>query len=328
MENQLNKPRVFLSHSSNDVSLIETMQADFRACQIDSWRDQTDIRDGQPWMEAIFEHGIPACDAILAYFTPEALNSRTFAREVDAAILLKLRDNNIAFLPYVCEGSFRKELRLDIQSLHCREWNLTNYSTILPSVVGEIWRSYLDRVVVDATRNEKLKRLELEIEVDRLKKKASGSIFTPKEETEFDYLRKSLDIELELKIGAYALDYDEILRERRWMGNFTVVKSFLDLLVGEFRQNHRFLSNRDFRQTRERILNLLGEIGAEYSFGEVFPFSNFIPTLIKFELLSNNRDYVESYEYTKKMRRFVYWLEYHKIEYRQPSIDLHLFEDR
>jgi hypothetical protein len=42
---------------------------------IDDWIDTEDIRDGRPWLNEIFEHGIPTCDAILVYLTENSLKS-------------------------------------------------------------------------------------------------------------------------------------------------------------------------------------------------------------------------------------------------------------
>lgn len=69
MESRLNKPRVFLSHSKSDKSFIELINNDLRKCQIDPWLDSEEIRHGKPWLDTIFEDGIPTCDSVLVYFT-------------------------------------------------------------------------------------------------------------------------------------------------------------------------------------------------------------------------------------------------------------------
>src|SRR6266446_3523425 len=101
MKERVNKPRAFLSYSSEDVPFIERIETDLRRCQIETWRDRTEIRDGQAWQEAIFEDGLPTCDVIIAYFTDSSLTSGMFAREVDAAQIRQLKDSGVSFLPYV-----------------------------------------------------------------------------------------------------------------------------------------------------------------------------------------------------------------------------------
>src|SRR6266478_52687 len=114
MKDKLNKPRAFLSYSSQDLAFIERIESDLRSCQIESWLDRTQIRDGRPWLDAIFEEGIPTCDVIIAYFTENSLSSGMVAKEVDAAFIGQLRDNGISFLPYINQSEIRSQLRLDI----------------------------------------------------------------------------------------------------------------------------------------------------------------------------------------------------------------------
>lgn len=196
MRERINKPRVFLSHARKDVAFIERIENDLRRCQIDSWRDQNEIRDGQPWMSAIFEDGIPTCDAILAYFTNNSLGSEMVAKEVDSAILRRLSDSKIAFLPYVDENATRPKLRIDIQTLNCRIWNEENYYEILPSIVAEIWRSFLERSLENAVLSERNRRLELELELQKIND-GNTSVFSGHEENEFQYIYKNLNRDLE-----------------------------------------------------------------------------------------------------------------------------------
>ncbi|HEX8196082.1 MAG TPA: toll/interleukin-1 receptor domain-containing protein [Pyrinomonadaceae bacterium] len=150
MKQRINKPRVFLSHSRHDVEIIEKIENDFRRCQIESWRDQNDIRDGFSWQEAIFGEGIPTCDVIITYYTENSIASQMVRKEVDATFIRQLEDNGIRFLPYVDKDSTRSELRADVKTLQCRVWNNENYNQVLPTVVAEIWRSYMERNIAIA----------------------------------------------------------------------------------------------------------------------------------------------------------------------------------
>jgi hypothetical protein len=57
-----------------------------------------------------------------------------------------------------------------------------------PTVVDEVWRSYLERVVTIATVLEKTKRLEAELELQTLRASLNSSPFSPQEESEFQHI--------------------------------------------------------------------------------------------------------------------------------------------
>lgn len=202
MENK-NKPKVFLSHSKKDISFINKIYDDLRKCQIDTWKDDIDIRHGKPWLDEIFRYGIPNCDCILVYVTDNSIKSEMVKKEIDASVIQKLKDNNVAFIPYVSSTEIRDKLRSDIQALQAPEWNDSNYSEVLPKVVAEIWRSYLERTVQTAVSNEKVNRLQAELELKELKSKKNESMFTDGEIKDYEYIYNALNkieqIEINLK---------------------------------------------------------------------------------------------------------------------------------
>jgi hypothetical protein len=190
---RLNRPRVFLSHSKADVEFIQRLYEDLRHCQIEPWLDSEDIRHGRPWLDAIFEGGIPACDAVMVYFTESSIESTMVKKEMDAAILQQLRDKRVAFLPYIDQQSLRRRLRADIQAVQVLEWNESNYERLLPSVVAEIWRSYLERTLASSLQEERVKRLEAELELKKRENAGSAAVFSPSEEAEFSHIWARLD---------------------------------------------------------------------------------------------------------------------------------------
>lgn len=190
-----NKPRVFLSHSKRDEDFIKQLHEDLRRCQVDPWLDAEDIRHGEPWLDAIFESGIAACDCILVYLTDSSIDSPMVRKEIDASVLQKLRDNKVGFLPYVSRAELRGRLRADLQSLQVNVWNAGNYAVLLPRVVAEIWRSFFERSVTGAVSEERARRLELELELERTRQGAEGSIFSRTEDNEFSYIWGQLDRE-------------------------------------------------------------------------------------------------------------------------------------
>ncbi len=188
MKHRVNKPRVFLSHSKKDISFIQRLCEDLRRCQIEPWLDEYEIRHGQPWLDAIFEDGMPVCDAVIAYITKNSITSAVVRKEIDVGILRKLSDSHIAFLPYVQESALRAELRVDLQALQIAEWNNDNYSGILPRVVSEVWRSFLERTVVGAIQRERLGRLEAELRLAEIEKQEMASLFSQGEAQDFEYI--------------------------------------------------------------------------------------------------------------------------------------------
>ena len=193
MEYLRNRPRVFLSHSKADIGFIKRVDDDLRGCQIDPWLDSQEIRHGQPWLDAIFESGIPTCDCVLVYLTESSIESNMVKKEIDAGIIRKLKDSQIAFLPYVSRAEIRDKLRTDLQTLQVPEWNENNYHSMLPRVVAEIWHSYMDRAIIMATSEEKVKRLEAQSIVDKMEKEAKERIFSEGEDKDFKYIQKAMD---------------------------------------------------------------------------------------------------------------------------------------
>lgn len=193
MEPRMNNPRVFLSHSKADIAFIENLKSDLQRCQINTWLDSDDIRHGRPWLEAIFEYGIPTCDAVLVYFTEASIESKMVKKEMDAGIIHQLQDGKVAFLPYVIDEEVRRKLRPDIQALQTHIWNDSNYAELLPQVVAEIWRCFLERTVPHAVQAEQVKRLQAELSLETLKKESAHNVFSQAEETEFRYLWKTFD---------------------------------------------------------------------------------------------------------------------------------------
>ncbi|MGH1363897.1 MAG: toll/interleukin-1 receptor domain-containing protein [Calditrichia bacterium] len=197
MNERIDKPRVFLSHSSKDKPFIRKVEADLRRCQINTWLDEIDIRHGQSWLSAIFEDGLPNCDSVLVYLTKDSIESEMVKKEMDAGILGKLNDGNVSFLPYVSDSKLRSALRIDLQGLHVLEWNEDNYYELLPVIVAEIWRSYTERRVAHAVQSEKVRRLEAELELEKTK---SDSPFSGQEDAEFENIYRKTNRSLSFSV--------------------------------------------------------------------------------------------------------------------------------
>jgi hypothetical protein len=231
---RLNKPRVFLSHASPDRDFVERLSGDLRKCQMEPWLDTEEIRDGRPWLKMIFEDGIPACDSVIVYFTQHSLRSQMVSKEIDAALVEQLANSCISFLPYVSESKLRSSLRSDIRSLHCREWNADNYSNLLPSVVAEIWRGYLEKTVKAATIEEENQRLRLELELRIVRDQYESSVFTNSENSDFEHISKMLDRRIEFSLAIY----DSRPTSRTVIGHDTFRLSLLAVLARCIQEGH------------------------------------------------------------------------------------------
>lgn len=337
MRERQNKPKVFLSHAHKDVEFIKKVQSDLRSCQIESWRDEDDIRDGQPWLEAIFEDGIPTCDAILAYFTPHSLASAMVGKEVDSAIIRRLSDSNVAFLPYVSAASVRDEMRVDLRTLQCREWNDQNYHEIFPRIVSEIWRSFMERTVAIAIASEKTARLEAELELSRIKEERVASVFTKSEDIEFEYIRKQLDIPIEVKFDVF----DETLEPN---GSKSSLKSgkcicqadFLGFLIYSKRVDQYYVpTGSSIFETGEFVKSKISETRPQISFVDARSSKpNWYELLSRYGLIdyvpdnSNGRVWrSSSHIYTEKMGRFMFWLEFNDLIPDEPNVEVTNFEE-
>jgi hypothetical protein len=320
MEERINKPRVFLSHSKKNVDFIEKLATDLRKCQIEPWLDTDQIRHGKSWQNSIFEDGIPTCDAIIVYFTEISIQSTIVKKEMDAGLLQNIKDNNVAFLPYVNDEKIREELRADIQALQVPVWNDKNYAALLPIVVSEIWRSYLERTTSSAIKNERLKRVEAELELTKYKNQPE-SVFSVSENKEFEFIWNSFD-----KKYIFSLkEYVSIERENSVMKKLRN-KLELQLSTIFFLLNELFTVDYVESQLRKEINELACKVAkVDMNSGRfIFDHSesqNITDDLlthglveaISYTISSEGSEYLETaFQFTKKYFRFRFWLAYNK----------------
>jgi hypothetical protein len=318
MRERINKPRVFLSHARKDAAFIERIENDLDKYGIYTWRDKKEIRDGQPFMETIFEYGIPTCDAVLVYFTDNSVNSPMVKKEIDSALLRLLEDSNVAFLPYVNVEDIRKKLRADIRILQCRVWNEDNYDEILPSVVAEIWRSFSERNIENAVLHEKNKRLELELEINRLNQLQGEDIFTQQEEREFQYIFDKLDVSLDVSIPIHISSKDGGYFANV-VGHLIAKISFIYFLLKFIKAGNASFYSYSFSKTLFDDLDenfYPKEILRNRRVGNFEIESAFISNLVTFNLATIRYGELGqiSYPFTQNMNRFIFWIEYKEIK--------------
>jgi hypothetical protein len=237
------KPKVFLSHSRTDQPFIQRTYDDLLRCQIEPWLDTVDIRHGEPWLDAIFEGGIAACDSVLIYLTPASIASPMVKKELDAGLLQKLKDRHVAVLPYISDSNLRDDLRVDLQGLQIVEWNDVNYFTVLPQIVAEVWRSFMERNIAAAVNAERVMRLEAQLAVENLKSQMGAAIFTAAEDKDFEYIFTKLNRKLAV---TYELQGPDEQSRVIKLAEATYMTDLLPTLLRFVSDGHVSFSNREF----------------------------------------------------------------------------------
>jgi hypothetical protein len=205
---------------------------------------------------------------------------------------------------------------------------------MLPSVVAEIWRSYLERTVNAAILREKNRRLELELDLNRMREKYEGTVFTPSEEREFNYLRQKLDRNIKSrftlvkggqneksskKIGyaVYKVNLLSAYYNLIEQGRFRFRRSSIELfLIGRINQAQPPLNDTDLEIDYQEGIkdNLLLEL---HTYGLV--------RMVEADQFQR-QDHV--YELSDKMYRFKYWLDYNNLAVSDVSFEfIEVIED-
>lgn len=328
MLDRLSKPKVFLSHSKANVVFIERLYNDLRKCQIEPWLDSEEIRHGHAWLEAIFEDGLPTCDCILVYLTEESINSSMVKKEIDASIIQQLKNSNVSFLPYVSEASIRSRLRADMQAIQTPELNDRNYTDLLPRIVSEIWRSYLERKIDGAIKSEQVRRLEAELELERIKSKSGGSAFSESESADFQFITSKLDrfeqfeieISLQEQVGEKQQVKWVIQSAERYEVNLLSIIPFIssarDYTFSAYDVSYILLENlfpKDESGNHKKIeCNQYPDLSNELLMYGLLARTPSPPPQGNHEILSMMRG--SSYElvFTEKMEKFKYWMAFNR----------------
>jgi len=317
MEERINKPRVFLSHSKKNVDFIENLAHDLRKCQIEPWLDTDQIRHGRSWQDSIFEYGLPTCDAVIVYFTETSIQSAVVKKEMDVGLLQNIKDSNIAFLPYVSDEKLRAELRPDIQALQVPEWNEKNYYPLLPRVVAEIWRSYLERTINLAIKDERLKRVQLELELEKLKNQPDD-VFSNPENKEFEFISNSFNKIVPFRFILRGVEDGQ--QKVKYTRNGVVYLSTCVALLSDFFDPA--YGSGGLNSTLAQVVMDLIDVEVNVPYPTVTDIPDFMDELLTHGLVDKityttvdeyRSEYVRRfYELSKKYFRYRYWLAYHQ----------------
>ncbi|MBI3984305.1 toll/interleukin-1 receptor domain-containing protein [Candidatus Microgenomates bacterium] len=150
----MSQPRVILSYSRSDETLIRRIQSDLHECGIDAWLDRSDIEPGHPIRQAIFE-ALSTVDALFAYLTPESKDSKWVRAELDAAFLQQARDKGFRALPFVNSTDTIPLLRADIADILCPVISFEQYELGLRKLI---------KAVTDAANERKFWQFHRQVE--------------------------------------------------------------------------------------------------------------------------------------------------------------------
>jgi hypothetical protein len=293
--------------------------------------DTEEIRDGKSWLKVIFEDGIPTCDAVIVYFTENSLASKMVGKEVDAALVEQLSEKGIAFLPYVENEELRAKLRSDIRSLQCRVWNDTNYSKMLPSVVAEIWHTHLERVVQIATLQERSLRLELELEVTRLKEKNINDIFLPAEDTDFKNIYEQMNKQITITYDLWERRKSDRIILGKLIGKETFRFNLFKIMTNYIKEGYVSFDHFLIEHSMGNYLKTCGYPSAvdelDRYYGNIKMNYDYIVNLRtyglirKIQIIDHNNKTTYEEDFTEKMYRFLYWTEYNKYEPKELTFE-------
>jgi len=262
------------------------------------------------------------------------------AKEVDSAILRRLSDSRVVFLPYVDEEATRAKLRVDIQTLQCRVWNNDNYNDIFPSVVAEIWRGYFERSLEIAVATEKARRLELDLELQKIQQ-GNSSFFSNRENGEFQYIYEKLNKTLEFSGIMYEATFTE--KEGKQIKNmpgkvvarYKILIPLIDLLGSFVKLNNRYDNWKlnQYLYAEKKIKNHAAVLPKNDLQRFSFHTPDITQELYAYELLerrveessTNRQTYV--YFFSPKMYRFLFWADFNHLVDDQFSIEITEIED-
>lgn len=308
------KPRVFLSHSTKDKVFIEKLYQDLKKYKIEPWKDTEEIRDGKPWLKVIFEDGIPTCDSLIVYLTKNSINSKMVSKEIDAAFIEQLSNSGITILPYIDNAQLRSKLRPDIRSLQCREWNNANYSEFLPSVIAEIWQSYVEKITNIVMQKNVSKKKNIEEKYKRLVAKTHGSPFTKSQNKDFEYIRRYLDEDVLITIITTQENSDSDIL------SFPIPKTDEIYSCPFLRLLYRYVNEGNDFYFADKFNSFIRNLLSEKLFDTDDPMEDKLVNAIKPDFTTKLRTVgltkpsSSNFDlFSNKMYRFKYWLEYNKF---------------
>jgi hypothetical protein len=92
------KPRIFISHSSQDKSFTDRLASDLKQAELYVWYDTWEIEPGTSIVSNI-NTGLQDSDYLVVVFSPNSVSSTWVQQELNAALMTELDQGNIIVLP-------------------------------------------------------------------------------------------------------------------------------------------------------------------------------------------------------------------------------------
>jgi len=96
------KPRVFVSHSSQDKEVASELAWNLRLFQFEVWYDEWEIAVGDSIVDKVFD-GLKASDTLIIVLSPASVQSRWVKEELNTAVMRRISENDICILPVLIE---------------------------------------------------------------------------------------------------------------------------------------------------------------------------------------------------------------------------------
>ncbi|HEY0058420.1 MAG TPA: toll/interleukin-1 receptor domain-containing protein [Flavisolibacter sp.] len=165
------RPKIFLSHSKKDKSIIEKIANDLRYSNIDVWYDEWEIPPGESIRKKIFEEGILNCDSFFVYLTSNSVESFWVQKELDSAVIRESEERNSFLILFVDKDETRKALSYDLQALNIPTLNEENYLVPLLKLVSKAWQAFTRKLIAEQNRISQQEKLTVDREKFELEKK-------------------------------------------------------------------------------------------------------------------------------------------------------------
>ncbi len=167
------KPVVFLSHSSKDKKLVTKIANDLNEVGINAWFDKWDLLPGDSLRNKIFEEGISKSTCVLLLVTQHSIDSAWVQREIDAAFITEMEENNARIITAMWSKSktdidpLLKKLPSDLRSRHVAD--LTAYDTAMRRLISAIYSARIDQLIREKTDRDTVRLQEKDLQILELK---------------------------------------------------------------------------------------------------------------------------------------------------------------
>jgi NDP-sugar pyrophosphorylase family protein len=105
----MNKPRIFISHSSYDNKAVTKLAKDLDKCGVEVWLDEWQISTGDEIVTKV-QKGLAQADYIAVWLTKKAVKSGWVEREWQSQLSKEIKENRVIVLPLLAEDCDIPEL--------------------------------------------------------------------------------------------------------------------------------------------------------------------------------------------------------------------------